>query len=72
MDAITLSTASLANKGQIDPSTAWRVIMTGGLANLLFKSGLVLAMGSRDFIRPALLGFTITFAVGLGITIFWP
>ena len=72
MDAITLSTASLANKGQIDSSTAWRVIMTGGLANLLFKSGLVLAMGSRAFIRPVLIGFTITFAVGLGITIFWP
>jgi uncharacterized membrane protein (DUF4010 family) len=72
MDAITLSTASLANKGQIDPSTAWRVIMTGGLANILFKSGLVLAMGSRAFIRPALIGFATTFAVGLAITLLWP
>ena len=72
MDAITLSTATLANKGQIDPSTAWRVIMTGGMANLLFKSGLVLAMGSRAFIRPVLLGFAITIVFGLGITIFWP
>ncbi len=72
MDAITLSTASLANKGQIDASTAWRVIMTAGLANILFKSGLVIAMGSRAFIRPVLIGFAITFAVGLGITLLWP
>jgi uncharacterized membrane protein (DUF4010 family) len=72
MDAITLSTASLANKGQLDPSTAWRVIMTGGLANILFKSGLVLAMGSREFIRPVMIGFATTFAVGLGITLLWP
>ena len=39
MDAITLSTASLSQAGQLDASTAWRVIMTGGLANLLFKLG---------------------------------
>jgi uncharacterized membrane protein (DUF4010 family) len=72
MDAITLSTASLANKDQIDPSTAWRVILTGGMANLVFKSGLVLAMGSRAFIRPVLIGFTITFAACLAVTLLWP
>jgi uncharacterized membrane protein (DUF4010 family) len=72
MDAITLSTASLANKDQIDPSTAWRVILTGGMANLVFKSGLVLAMGSPAFIRPVLIGFAITFAACLAVTLLWP
>jgi uncharacterized membrane protein (DUF4010 family) len=72
MDAITLSTASLSNAGQLDADTAWRVIMTGGLANILFKTALVLGMGSRAFIKPVLLGFTATFVGGLLILLFWP
>ena len=72
MDAITLSTASLANAGQLDASTAWRVIMTGGLANILFKTALALGMGSRAFFKPVLLGFATTFAGGAAILLLWP
>ena len=72
MDAITLSTASLSNAGQLDATTAWRVIMTGGLANILFKTALVVGMGSRAFIKPVLLGFTATFVGGVAILVFWP
>lgn len=72
MDAITLSTASLSNAGQLDATTAWRVIMTGGLANILFKAALVLGMGSRAFIKPVLIGFTATFVGGVAILALWP
>ncbi len=72
MDAITLSTASLSNAGQLDATTAWRVIMTGGLANILFKAALVLGMGSRALIKPVLLGFAITFVGGVAILLLWP
>lgn len=72
MDAITLSTASLSHAGQIDPGTAWRVIMTGGLANLVFKTGLVLGLGSQAFIKPVLTGFAVMIAGGTAILLFWP
>lgn len=72
MDAITLSTASLSQAGQLDASTAWRVIMTGGLANLLFKTALVIGMGSRAFIKPVILGFAAMLTGGAAILAFWP
>ncbi|MES2470455.1 MAG: MgtC/SapB family protein [Verrucomicrobiota bacterium] len=72
MDAITLSTASLSQAGQLDASTAWRVIMTGGLANLLFKTALVIGMGSRFFIKPVILGFAAMLTGGAAILAFWP
>lgn len=72
MDAITLSTASLSQAGQLDASTAWRVIMTGGLANLLFKAALVIGMGSRVFIKPVILGFAAMLTGGAAILAFWP
>lgn len=72
MDAITLSTASLSNAGQLDAATAWRVIMTGGLANILFKAVLVLGMGSRALIKPVLMGFSAIFIGGVAILLLWP
>lgn len=47
MDAITLSTANLVNGNHLDPATAWRVILTGGVANLVFKGLMVASVGSR-------------------------
>jgi uncharacterized membrane protein (DUF4010 family) len=38
MDAITLSTAQLANQSKVGHTTAWKVILLAGLANLLFKA----------------------------------
>lgn len=61
MDAITLSTANLVNSNHLDPGTAWRVILTGGVANLVFKGILVVTVGSR-----ALAGWV---AVVFGISI---
>ena len=72
MDAITLSTASLSQAGQLDASTAWRVIMTGSLANLVFKTALVIGMGSRVFIKPVVLGFAAMLTGGAAILAFWP
>ncbi len=72
MDAITLSTAGLSNSGQLDPNTAWRVILTGGLANLAFKSALVMCIGARTYIKPVLIGFAAPFLGGLAILLLWP
>lgn len=72
MDAITLTTARLSHSGHLDAGTAWRVILTGGLANIVFKAALVVGIGSRGFIRPVLLGFIAIFSGGVAILFLWP
>ena len=72
MDAITLSTAGLISSGEVDPKTGWRVILLGGLANLVFKAGLVAVLGAREYIRPVLAGFGVILAGGVAILLLWP
>lgn len=72
MDAITLSAAGLVADGHVAAEVGWRVILLGGLANLLFKGGLVVALGARGFVRPALAGMAASLAGGAAILWFWP
>lgn len=72
MDAITLSTSRLVQTGHLDAPTAWRMILVGGLANVLFKMGLAAALGARAFIRPVLSGFTAALLGGAAILLLWP
>jgi uncharacterized membrane protein (DUF4010 family) len=72
MDAITLSTSSLVNSGDVDPRTGWRVILLGGLANLVFKAGMALSLGAEGFRRPVLAGFAACLAGGTAILFLWP
>ena len=72
MDAITLSTSGLVQSGHVEAGTGWRVILLGGIANLLFKAGLVAVLGVKGYIRPALAGFAAVLAGGLAILAFWP
>jgi uncharacterized membrane protein (DUF4010 family) len=72
MDAITLSTSRLVNTGNVDPGTGWRVILLGGLANLVFKAGLALTLGAQGFRRPVLAGFAAALAGGAAILWLWP
>ena len=72
MDAITLSTAQLANAGRINATLAWRLILVAALANTTFKAALVLSLGApRLGWRIALL-FAATLAGGILILILWP
>lgn len=72
MDAITLSTSGLVAAGDVDPKTGWRVILVGGLANTIFKAGMAAVLGSKEFLRPTLLGFAAALAGGLAILFLWP
>ncbi|MCD6052350.1 MAG: rane protein [Verrucomicrobia bacterium] len=72
MDAITLSVSQLVQQDQIDPRTGWRLVVTAALSNLVFKTGVVAALGN-----PALLGrisllFGGAFVGGLAIIFLWP
>jgi uncharacterized membrane protein (DUF4010 family) len=72
MDAITLSTAQLADKGSVEPSTAWRAIMVGSMANFLFKLGTVAVLGPRALPLRLAAAFGLVFISGGLILWLWP
>lgn len=72
MSAITLSTSRLVTTGHLETSIAWRMILVGGMANLVFKIFFVLTLGSRAYIKPALLGLLLSIAGGVALVAFWP
>lgn len=72
MSAITLSTSRLVTTGHLETSIAWRMILVGGMANLCFKMAFVIALGSRAYIKPAMLGLLLSVAGGSAILALWP
>ena len=72
MDAITLSTAQLANQSKVAHGTAWKVILLAGLSNLLFKGGAVAMLGSRGLLGRIALWYGVAIAGGAAILVLWP
>ena len=72
MDAITLSTARLVSTRHLEADIGWRMILIGGLANIVFKGSLVALLGARAFIKPVLIGFGMALAGGVAILLLWP
>ena len=72
MDAITLSTAQLVNSGTLDASTGWRVILVASLSNLIFKAGIVAALGDGGLLRRISILFGGALLSGIAILLLWP
>lgn len=72
MDAITLSTVQMLQGKQLGADTAWRLILIASMANLVFKIGIVVALGNRELLWRAGGFFAFAFVVGTLILIFWP
>lgn len=72
IDAITLSTAQLMKSDGLDPSMGWRVVMVGALSNLVFKGGVVMALGHRGLRRRIAVVFSVALAGGAALLYFWP
>ncbi|MGV3661994.1 MAG: MgtC/SapB family protein [Prosthecobacter sp.] len=72
MDAITLSTSRLVHNQQLETHTAWRMILLGGMANMVFKAVLACVLGTREFLKPLLLGMAAALAGGAAILLAWP
>jgi uncharacterized membrane protein (DUF4010 family) len=72
VDAITLSTSRLVAGGGLDPSTGWRAILLAGLSNLVFKAGIVAALGARALFGRIVLLFGLALAGGGVILWLWP
>ena len=72
LDAITLSTAQLADSNKIETRLAWQVIVIAVLSNLVFKFGIVAALGSANLAKLVGLAFAAAVVAGLGIILLWP
>lgn len=72
MDAITLSTSRLVSDGHIGVPTGWRLILLGGMANLVFKAGMVAVLGSRAMLKPVLVVFGASAAGAVALWLAWP
>jgi len=59
VDAITLSTLRLFNQQTLDAAPAVTAIGLAALSNLVFKSGLVVAIGGKSLARCVLPGFAL-------------
>lgn len=72
MDAITLSVSDMVSRQQIQPGTAWRMVLVAAMSNLLFKTAIVAFLGSRRLLGRIVLLFGIAFGLSLAVLLFWP
>jgi uncharacterized membrane protein (DUF4010 family) len=72
MDAITLSTAELASLGQIEPDTAWRLILLASLSNIVFKFAIVAMLGDATLKRKLAAPMAGAISGGAAILLLWP
>lgn len=71
MDAITLSLANTMNDGGIAPTEGWKFILVAGLSNLVFKGGMVLALGHKHLRKIIIPAFITTLVAGLLVLFIW-
>lgn len=72
IDAITLSTAQLMKSGGLGTATGWRVVLVGAMANLVFKGGVVVALGHPRLRGRIAAAFGAALAGGAAILWLWP
>jgi uncharacterized membrane protein (DUF4010 family) len=72
MDAITLSTAKMAEHKNIDASLGWRLILIAFLSNLVFKGGAAIVIGGKEPGKTIAFLFGIGIITGLAILFIWP
>ena len=72
MDAITLSSSRLVERGRLDPGVAWRMIVIAAMANLVFKAAIVGWLGHRALLKWVLALFGLALASGVAVLLLWP
>lgn len=71
MDAITLSTAHLADSGAINARLAWHSILIAFMANFVFKFATVVVLGSAALIWRTAIVFTLAILGGGALLWLW-
>lgn len=72
MDAITLSTAQLAENGEVETPSAWRAILMAAMSNFIFKFGVVAALGSGALVWRVGASFALALVAAGSILWLWP
>jgi len=72
MDAITLSTAQLVKRGELNVETGWRMILLGALSNIVFKGAAVAVLGHRLLLRRVSIAFGVVLLCGVLLLVLWP
>jgi uncharacterized membrane protein (DUF4010 family) len=72
MDAITLSTARLAEQERLEVGTAWRIILVAAMSNLVFKGVLVGVLGHRRLFVRIALAYSLAIVGGVLLVFLWP
>ena len=72
VDAITLSTADLTQRGSLTPDVAWRAILLAALSNMVFKAGVAFAVGTRALGLRVATGFAPAIVAGVLAILLWP
>ncbi len=72
VDAITLSTTELTREARLPTELAWRLILTGAMANLAFKGIAAVLLGDRRLRVWVAAMFGSAIVCGLAIMVFWP
>jgi uncharacterized membrane protein (DUF4010 family) len=72
VDAIALSLSQMTKSSEVEPSTAWRLLLLAAMSNLVFKAGIVLVLGSRQLLGKIAILFGVSVAAGVLLLKFWP
>lgn len=72
VDALTLSTARLADGGHLAAEDGWRAILLAILVNLVFKAAIVAVLGSRRMLGRVAVLFAAALAAGGVVWWVWP
>ena len=72
MDAITLSSARLVQDGRLEPVAASRIVLIAATANMMFKGGMIAAMGSRGLLRRVGGAYAICGVGAITLAVLWP
>lgn len=69
VDAVTLSTARMAQTQQLDPELAWRLILVATMSNLAFKSAIVGVLANRRMFTLVACLSAVAIAVGVVLVV---
>jgi uncharacterized membrane protein (DUF4010 family) len=72
MDAITLSLARLTESNQLEPSSAWRLILAASLSNFVFKGAVGALLGGGRFGLRLVPFFAVAVLGGVLLIVLWP
>lgn len=72
VDALTMSTAQMAEAGRLNADLAWQVVLIGALSNIVFKAATVFVIARKTLIRYVAPAFVVTVVAGVLVIFLWP